>query len=106
MKTIEAKVKVNADRTVTVQFPANMQLPVDVQMGEYDAVLVLNSGSEAIVEKDSSNSEGEQPDNLMIDAWEKWVEEVEQLPLSKNSIQEGDYQQHLVEKYRKQGLVL
>ncbi|MEY4517872.1 MAG: hypothetical protein RLZZ499_471, partial [Cyanobacteriota bacterium] len=43
---------------------------------------------------------------LMTDAWEKWVEEVEQLPLSTNSIQAGDYQQHLVEKYRKQGLVL
>jgi hypothetical protein len=106
MKTIEAKIKVNADRTVTVQFPADMQLPVDVQMGEYDAVLVLNSSSEALVDKDSIHAEGEKPDNLMTDAWEKWVEEVEQLPLSTNSIQEGDYQQHLVEKYRKQGLVL
>jgi hypothetical protein len=59
MKMIEAKVKVNADRTVTVQFPADMQLPVDVQMGEYDAVLVLNSSSEAIVGKDSIHAEAD-----------------------------------------------
>jgi predicted DNA-binding protein len=106
MKSIEAKVRVNADRTVIVQFPADMQLTVDVQMGEYDAVLVLNNSSNVILEKDSSHAEDEQPENLMTDAWEKWVEEVEQLPLSTNSIQAGDYQQHLVEKYRKQGLVL
>jgi predicted DNA-binding protein len=93
MKTIEAKVQVNADRTVTVQ------LPVDVQMGEYDAVLVLSSSSDAVVGEKAT-------DNLMTEAWEKWVEEVEQLPLSTNSIEEGDYQRHLVEKYRKQGLVL
>lgn len=37
MQTIAAKGGVNADRTVTVQLPA------DVLMGEYDAVLVLNS---------------------------------------------------------------
>jgi hypothetical protein len=42
----------------------------------------------------------------MTDAWEKWVEEVEQRPLSPSSVEEGDYQQYLVEKYRKQGLVL
>jgi hypothetical protein len=106
MKTIEAKVKVNADRTVTVQFPADMELPVDVQAGEYEAVLVLGSSSDEVVLKDSSYRDDEQSDNLMTDAWEKWVEEVEQLPLSSNSIEEGDYQRHLVEKYRKQGLVL
>ncbi len=100
MQTVEAKVQVNADRTVTVQLPA------DVQMGEYDVVLVLNSCSDsAVVKKSGHAEEAEQPDNLMSDTWEKWVEEVEQLPLSPNSIQEGDYQQHLVEKYRKQGLV-
>jgi hypothetical protein len=83
MKSIEAKVRVNADRTVIVQFPADMQLPVDVQMGEYDAVLVLNNSSDATVARDSSHVEGEQPENLMTDAWEKWVEEVEQLPFTK-----------------------
>jgi hypothetical protein len=106
MKTIEAKVKINADRTVTVQLPVDMELPVDVQTGEYEAVLVLGSSSDEVVVEDSNHIEGEPSDNLMIDAWEKWVEEVEQLPLSSNSIEEGDYQRHLVEKYRKQGLVL
>jgi hypothetical protein len=100
MQTVEAKVHVNADRTVTVQ------LPSDVQMGEYDVVLVLNSRSDSAVIQDSSHAEGEQPNNLMADAWGKWVEEVEQLPLSPNSIQGNDYQQYLVEEYRKQGLVL
>jgi hypothetical protein len=100
MRAIEAKVKVKADRTVTVQLPA------DVQMGEYDAVLVLNSRSDAAVVLDSNLAEGAQPDNLMTEAWEKWVEEVEQLPLPSNTIQPGDYHQHLIEKYRKQGLIL
>jgi hypothetical protein len=100
MQTIAAKVTVNADRTVT------LQLPADVQMGDYDAVLVLNSHADSEVIQESSQVEGEQPDKLMAEVWAKWVEEVEQLPLSPNSIQEGDYQQHLIEKYRKQGLVL
>jgi hypothetical protein len=100
MQTIAAKVKVNADRTVTVQLPA------DVQMGEYDAVLVLNSHADSAVIPESNQVEGEQPDKLMAEAWAKWVEEVEQLPLSTNSIKPGDYHQHLIEKYRKQGLVL
>jgi hypothetical protein len=99
MKTIEAKVKVNADRTVTVQ------LPVDVQVGEYDAVLVLNSSSRLIVEKDSIHLEGEPQDEGIALRWQKWFEEVEQLPLLENP-QKGDFQQHLVDKYRKQGLVL
>jgi hypothetical protein len=99
MKTIEAKVKVNADRTVTVQ------LPVDVQVGEYDAVLVLNSSSKSIVEKDSIHLEGEPQDEGIALRWQKWFEEVEQLPLLENS-EKGDFQQHLVDKYRKQGLVL
>jgi hypothetical protein len=100
MKMLEAKVKVNADRTVMVQFPA------DMQAGEYEAVLVLGSSSDEVVVKDSGHTESEQSDNLMTNAWEKWVDEVEQLPLSSNSIEEGDYQRHLVEKYRKQCLVL
>jgi hypothetical protein len=100
MQPIEAKVRVNADRTVMVQLPA------DVPMGEYDAVLVLNSHSDSAVIQESSHAENEPPDNLMTEAWEKWVEEVEQLPLSPKSIQKDDYYQYLVEKYRKQGLVL
>jgi hypothetical protein len=100
MQTITAKVRVNADRTVTVQLPA------DVQMGEYDAVLVLNSHVESVIVQEPNHGETKQPDNLMTEAWQKWVEEVEQLPLSPNTIQEGDYHQHLIDKYRKQGLVL
>jgi hypothetical protein len=81
MQTIEAKVQVKADRTVIVQLPA------DVQMGEHDAVLVLNSRSDSAVVQESNPAEGEQQDNLMTEAWEKWVVEVEQLPLSSNTIQ-------------------
>jgi hypothetical protein len=101
MKSIEAKVKVHADRTVTVRFPADTQLPVDVQMGEYDAVLVLGSGSDGIVEKDSGHLE----DEPIALRWQKWFEEVEQLPLLENP-EKGDFQQHLIDKYRKQGLIL
>lgn len=100
MQTIATKIQVNADRTVTVQ------LPDDVQMGEYDAVLVLNSHPASATVQESNCEASEQPDNLMTEAWQKWVEEVEQLPLSPNSIQEGDYHQYLIDKYRKQGLVL
>jgi hypothetical protein len=100
MQTIAAKVKVNADRTVTVQLPA------DVQMGEYDAVLVLNSHADSEVVPESSHVKSEEQDEQMALRWQKWFEEVEQLPLSTNSIQPDDYHQHLIEKYRKQGLVL
>jgi hypothetical protein len=105
MKTIEAKVKINADRTVTVQLPVDMELPVDVQTGEYEAVLVLGSSSDEVVVEDSSQIEGEPQDEKMAQRWQKWFEEVEQLPLLENP-EKGDFQQHLVEKYRKQGFVL
>jgi hypothetical protein len=100
MKAIETKVQVNADHTATVQ------LPIDVPMGEYDAVLVLSQRSDSAAGEESSHTEGEQTDSLMTEAWEQWVEEVEKLPLSPNPIQEGDFQEYLVEKHRKQGLVL
>jgi hypothetical protein len=100
MQTIAAKVKVNADRTVTVQLPA------DVQMGEYDAVLVLNSHSDSAVVQESNPADSEEQDRIMALRWQKWFEEVEQLPLSTNTIERGDYHQHLIEKYRKQGLIL
>jgi hypothetical protein len=99
MQTVEAKVQVNADRTVTVQ------LPSDVQMGEYDVVLVLNSRSDSAVIQDSSNAEGEQQDKTMALRWAKWFEEVERLPLLENP-EEGNFQQYLVDKFRKQGLEL
>jgi hypothetical protein len=99
MQTIAAKVRVNADRTVTVQLPA------DVQMGEYDAVLVLNSHVESVIVQELNHEKGEQSDDEMAIRWQKWFEEVEQLPLLENP-EQGDYQQYLIEKYRKQGLVL
>jgi hypothetical protein len=99
MQTIAAKVRVNADRTVTVQ------LPTDVQMGEYDAVLVLNSHAESVIVQESNHQKSEQSEDEMARRWQKWFEEVEQLPLLENP-EQGDYQQYLIEKYRKQGLVL
>ena len=100
MQTIEAKVQVNADRTITVQLPA------DVQVGEYDIVLVLSNRSAEAEVQQENHTEGLHPDKTtMSDAWEKWVEEVEQLPLLPKSTQ-SEYQQHLIEKYRKQGLEL
>ncbi len=98
MQTIAAKVQIGDDRTLTIQ------LPTDVQRGEYDVVLVLNSRSATTEVQSSGHSESE-PDKTMARVWEKWVEEVEQLPLSPNPVQ-GDFQQHLIEKYRKQGLEL
>jgi hypothetical protein len=98
MKAIETKVQVNADHMLTVQ------LPVDVQMGEYDAVLVLNSSSEQSVQE-SDHSEDEQEDKTVALRWKKFFKEVDQLPILENR-EEGDFQQHLVEKYRKQGLEL
>jgi hypothetical protein len=40
MQTIEAKVRVGSDRTLS------LQLPTDVPTGEYDVVLVLNQRTE------------------------------------------------------------
>ena len=53
MQTIAAKVKVNADRTLTVQLSA------DVPLGEYDVVLVLNSRSTRTEAQEPDDSEGE-----------------------------------------------
>jgi hypothetical protein len=105
MQTIKAKVQVNLDHTVTVQVPDDMKVPADVQVGEYDAVLVLNSRSDSAVVQEPSYAEGEQQDETMALRWQKWFEEVEQLPLLENP-EKGDFQQYLVEKYRKQGLIL
>jgi hypothetical protein len=105
MQTIKAKVQVNLDHTVTVQVPDDMKVPADVQVGEYDAVLVLSSRSDSAVVQEPSHAEGEQQDETMALRWQKWFEEVEQLPLLENP-EKGDFQQYLVEKYRKQGLIL
>jgi regulator of RNase E activity RraA len=105
MQTIKARVQVNLDHTVTVQVPDDMKVPADVQVGEYDAVLVLNSRSDSEVVQESSHADSEEQDRTMAVRWQKWFEEVEQLPLLENP-EKGNFQQYLVEKYRKQGLIL
>ena len=122
MKTIEAKVQVDTDRMVTIQ------LPTDVQAGQYDVVLVINSSTDI-----KQDTDKEQTDDLMLDAWDKWVEGVKNLPLlplpgekwsqetadawekiqaevseTKKEPQpvQNEYHQALIEKYRKQGLIL
>ena len=99
MKTIEMKVHVNPDRRAIVQ------LPVDVQMGEYDAVLVLSQRSDSAVVPESNPVEDEQQSEAIALRWKKFFEEVDKLPILENQ-EEGDFQQYLVEKYRKQGLKL
>jgi hypothetical protein len=78
MQTIAVTAIIGNDRTLRVQ------LPPDLPTGEYELVLVLNQ------------SPSEPSDLTMKDAWEKWVEEVEQLQLSPQPIS-GDYPQHLIE---------
>lgn len=99
MQTIETKVHVGENHTLQVQ------LPTDVPVGEYKVVLVLELLEEAKPEAVQSEQDQDQSDPTMAAAWEKWVAEVEQLPLSPNPTQ-GDYHQYLIEKYRKQGLEL
>ena len=91
---IKAKVRVEVDGTVTVQ------LPNDVPVGEYEAVLMPVVG-----DMNNQDAENQQWDAKMAEAWEEWVEEVEQLPLSPQPAQ-SEYQKSLIEKYRKQGLNL
>jgi hypothetical protein len=55
--------------------------------------------------QEPGHAEDEQEDKTMALRWKKFFEEVDQLPILENRA-EGDFQQHLVEKYRKQGLEL
>lgn len=106
-KTITAKVQVNADRTLTVQ------LPNEIQTGEYEMVLVLSDTPSADTQTSSTQElKSSQQNNScnLDDAWKIWVQEVEQLPINPmpatSNLANSDYQQHLVEKYRAQGLDL
>jgi hypothetical protein len=92
MQTIEARVKVGGDRKLTID------LPDTVLTGEYEVVVILNHRS-AVAD------EGDDRADPIARRWEKWFEQVDQLPLLDNP-EEGDFQQHLIEKYRKQGLEL
>ena len=92
MQTIETKIQVGPDRQLKIDLPAT------VSMGEYEVVLVLNHRS-------AETSAGPDEADALARRWDKWFEEVDRLPLPENP-GAGDFQQHLVEKYRQQGLEL
>ncbi|PZD74019.1 hypothetical protein C1752_01863 [Acaryochloris thomasi RCC1774] len=96
MQTIKTKAQINTDRTLTVQLPA------DLQVGEYDVVVVLDKSSKKQVEPHILQAVEEVP---LADRWEQWFDEVEKLPLKEN-VEEQSFHEILVEKYRKQGLEL
>lgn len=98
MQAITAKALVNDDRTLTVQ------LPVEIQSGEYEIVLVLsNSDSSGAASVPEPTAEENQ--DQLNEAWEAWVKEGEDLTISPTSVT-SEYQQALIEKYRDQGLEL
>ena len=97
MQTIQAKVQINADRTLTVQLPA------EIQTGEYEVELILKSRAPDESQTSEPDADGRQKSSR-AKAWEKWIKAVEELPISPGLVVESDYQQHIIEKYRKQGL--
>ena len=64
-------------------------------------MLVLNSSNGRAEIVPEIAAEGKQ--KQLNEAFEKWLKEVEELPISPSPV-EGDYRQHIIEKYRKQGL--
>ena len=98
MQTIGAKVQIGDGHKLT------LQLPESVSEGEYEVVLVLNNLAESR-DKTSEQNEVEQVKDSITLRWQKWFDEVNKLPLKENP-KEEDFQQYLVEKYRKQGLDL
>ena len=99
MQTIQAKVHIKADRTLTVQLPAG------IQVGEYEIEVTLKSSTAEISQTPPSDTDDEQKSSRGK-AWDKWIKEVEELPVSPSPVVESDYQQHIIEKYQKQGLEL
>ena len=99
MEGVAVKVQVNADRTV------NVNLPDDVPIGEYEAVLVPVKKLAVESAQSSEAVESEQWGEAMDAFWNQWVEEVEQMPLSPQPAK-SEYHKSLIEKYRKQGLDL
>lgn len=97
MQTIQAKVQIKADRTLTVQLPA------EIQTGEYEVELILKSRTSDESQTPEPDAD-DRPKSNRAKAWEKWIKEVEDLPISPSLVVESDYQQHIIEKYRKQGL--
>ncbi|MEL6350415.1 MAG: hypothetical protein AAFR58_01475 [Cyanobacteria bacterium J06627_28] len=98
MKAIETKAQVDTASVLTI----TTQVPVDVQAGEYEVMVVLNPVK-------SNNSEQFVQDNnekeSRVERWQKWFEAVDQLPLEQDS-SDKSFEAILVDKYRKQGLDL
>ena len=90
MPTIQTNNQINSDRKLSIELPDNFPL------GDYEVLIVLNP-------KESKEQPNES--QTMTNAWENWVKEVKQLSPLPHS-EPKNYQQHLLEKYRKQGLEL
>lgn len=99
MQPIQTKGQVKEDKTLTL----TVQLPEEVQAGEYEVVLVLNSS--APTSKPTASLSAEEEQRRLNKVWKELMEEVEDLPISPTPVS-SEYQQDLVEKYRKQGLEL
>lgn len=97
MQTIQTRVQIEADRTLTVQLPA------EIQTGEYEIVLVLNSSVSS--EKPAIEPASEEEQKRLNEVWEALIEEVEEVPIVPTPVS-SEYQQSLIEKYQKQGLEL
>lgn len=96
MQTVTTRVQVRGDHKLTIQ------LPEGISMGEYEVVLVFHDIS---TPHNPSAIQIDPQDEELNNRWQNWLQDVEQLPSSQHSAQ-GGYQQHLLEKYREQGLEL
>ena len=88
MPTIQTNTQINSDRKLSIELPDNFPL------GDYEVLIILNP-----------KEDKEQPNEsqTMTNAWDNWVKEVKKLSPRPRS-EPKNYQQHLLEKYRKQGL--
>lgn len=102
MQTITAKALIESDRKLTVQ------LPEEIQTGEYEVVLVLNSSVSNVdpaASLDAVSSDAENKQKLLNEVWDTLMEEVENVSVEPTPVS-SEYQKSLIEKYRKQGLDL
>lgn len=90
MPTIQTNTQINSDRKLSIELPDNFPL------GDYEVLIILNP-------KESEEQPNES--QTTTKAWENWVKEVKQLSPLPHS-EPKNYQQHLLKKYRKQGLEL
>ena len=98
MGNAAVRVRVNPDRTITVNLPDN--LPV----GEYNAILIPAESTNQ-QNKQQNSAESQQWDEKMEAAWEKLIDEVEQLPNAPQPAT-SEYHKSLIEKYKEKGLEL